>query len=247
MGRENIDELLRNGVPLTFVAEKLGISRPTLYRQIELYKSSEDQKMIDSVREYFDMIVMGKITTEEDARKQLEQIAYLAEAKGESKVMEIRKIQDELMIAQIDYSREKRDMSTQERVEAEKKIEMLEEKIAKMEDDLGNGPIRDRFGRRVDRLRWNDGEIKSAVQSSYGSARIYIDADYDRCKSIWVEISVDISGRDFPFGREKPAENRKYVDIGDLPGNSLYRYSLRWMDGDKMKSAGPYDIVFDDF
>ena len=51
------------------MAEKLGVSRPTLYRQIELYKSSEDQKMIESVREYFDMLVMGKIQTEDEARK----------------------------------------------------------------------------------------------------------------------------------------------------------------------------------
>lgn len=245
MGRENIDELLRNGVPLTFVAEKLGVSRPTLYRQIELYKNSEDQKMIDSVREYFDMLVMGKIQSEEEARKQLEQMAYLADAKGESKVLDIRRARDDLMIAQHEYYSQSDSMTVQERVEAEIRLEKMRDSIRELEDDLDEGPARDRFGRRIDRLVWNDGEIRSAVQANYDSARIFIDADYDRCRSVWVEISVDISGKNFTFGRERPEENRKYVDIGSLPGNAMYRYRLRWTEDDRQKTAGPYEIIMD--
>lgn len=245
MGRESIEEMLRNGPPLTFVAEKLGISRPTLYRQIKMYRDGNEQKMIDTVREYFDMVVIGDVDSEESARKQLEQIAYLAEAKGESKVMEISKANEQLMIARMEYSRNYRDMTTEEKVEAQMKIDRLEEEIGKMEGELDSGPLRDRFGRRIDRMVWNDGEIRSAVLPEYSSARIFIDADFDRCRGVWVELSVDVSGEDFTFARMKPQENNRYVDIENLPGNTTYKYTLRWNDGDKQKTAGPYDILMD--
>ncbi len=245
MGRESIEEMLRNGPPLTFVAEKLGISRPTLYRQIRMYHDGNEQKMIDTVREYFDMVVMGDIDSEDSARKQLEQMAYLAEAKGESKVIEISKANEELMIARMEYSRNCRDMTTEQRVEEQRRIEKLEEEIGKMEGELDSGPLRDRFGRRIDRMVWNDGEIRSAVLPEYSSARIFIDADFDRCRGVWVELSVDVSGEDFTFARMKPQENNRYVDIENLPGNTTYRYTLRWNDGDKQKTAGPYDILMD--
>jgi|GEM_PF-1564395 len=245
MGRESIEEMLRNGPPLTFVAEKLGISRPTLYRQIKLYRDGEEQKMIDTVREYFDMVIMGEVNSEDSARKQLEQIAYLTEAKGESKVMEVSKANEELMIAQMEYSRNCRDMSPEERVEAQRRIEKMQDDIYKMEGELNSGPLRDRFGRRIDRMIWNEGELRSAVLPEYGSARIFIDADFDKCRGVWIELSADISGESFTFARMKPEENSRYVDIENLPGNTRYSYMLRWNDGDKQKTAGPYDILMD--
>ena len=233
MTREDIEDLLRKGPPYTYVSEMLGVSRPTFYRQISLYKESQDNRMIDTVRRYFDMVAMGEIASEEEARKQLEQIHFITEAKGESKMMELNKARDELLMARISYDRSYHDMTSREKVDAQEKLDELQEKVRSMEDDADSKIPRDKYGRAIDRIVWNKGDIRSAVHSSFSNARIYIDADYDRCRNIAVEIFVDISGEDFAFAIYRPAEYTKYIEISDLPGNVRYRYRLKWTEDDK--------------
>jgi hypothetical protein len=242
MGREDITELLKNGPSLKYVAEMLNVSRPTLYRQIEYYRNSEDSKMNKVVKDYFDMLVMGRITTEEEARKHLEQIQYFAEAKKELDRMTLDKAYEDYHIAVTNLRYNSRNMTSREKVEEQEKIDKMEKDLRALEEQLDIEPSREWYSQMPVRMEWNKGDIRTACYCNADVPRVYIDADYDVCRNITVELLVEISGSDFSFARFRPQEDARFVDLGSIGSGPNYKYLVKWTENDKVRTAGPFEI-----
>ena len=242
MTREDISELIRIGPPLTYVAEQLRISRPTIYRQMGYYAASEDKKIRPELRGYFDGLVMRRLTTEEDCIRYLEDCRGRADAEEESMRRDLERLRSEkrgLVSAMngSDY------MSPEEISKAKRRVNEIDTAVEGISKNLhmDSGNI------HLDRLEWNPGEIRSVAHCPFGLARVYIDADYDRCRNITVELMVLISGEFFPCARYVPKENSRSVDIGEIMGGVEYRYRLLWIDNGVQKKAGPFPIVYEDY
>jgi len=242
MGRENITELLKKGPSYTYLADNLDVSRPTLYRQIEYYKNGEDSKMNRVVKDYFDKIVMGAISSEEEAVKELDNIKFMKEAKAEAARQTINDMQGELDDMLEDFRVRSSSFSPKQRAEALAAIDQKTEEMFELAKSVGIQLRRYSLNQGPERLKWKEGELRSAILYTYNSARVYLDADYDKCENITVELLVRISGDYFSIARYRPAKDTRFVDIQDIPEGPECKYVIKWMDGDKMKSVGPYKI-----
>jgi len=242
MARQNLNELIRDGPPISFVADMLGISRPTFYRYMEAYQNSEDSKINRYVKEYFDAVIMGKFKTKDDARNYLEQTKYLVEGQKEEKTRivldERRKLEQEYRNLQFNRS----EMTPAQRVAKEEEFDKhkaeLEEYASSNGVDLEDGW----FMRDQETLEWNQGEIRSTCKNFIESVYVIVDVPYEKLKDVSVELLTVISGEDFSLKTVKMPLDCRCVNMGDVPDGLVCKYRIKWVDGDKVKTIGPYDI-----
>ncbi|WP_400204671.1 hypothetical protein [Methanomethylophilus alvi] len=69
-----------------------------------------------------------------------------------------------------------------------------------------------------------------------------VDVPYEQLRNVEVELYAVVSGEDFSIRRVRMPADSRCVDMGDVPDGIVCKYSLRWTDGDKVKTAGPYLI-----
>ena len=243
MTRAELKEKMKEGPPLTMVADVMGISRPTLYRHMEYYMRGEDSKISPNLREYFDKVMIGRFKTEQDALKELEQIRFLIE--GEN-----AKAKEDLEVEWDDYKSEYRNLNrginTMAPDEVGRKMKELGKKRAELESrarELGLDPSFP-FDEDVEPevLRWNEGEIRSTCVGNFEGFMVLIDADFERCREITVEVLVKVSGEDFVFARVKPGENTRFAEIKCSLDPSNLKYRLKWNEGDRVRYAGPFAV-----
>lgn len=241
MSRESLSTKMKNGPPLSFVAKKLGISRPTLYRHMEFYVAGEDSKIDPHLKEYFDKVVMDQYADVEEMKKDLEQIREFMDADKETRIEDFKNEYTVYQERKNRFDEHEDSMSSDERNkehDALKKIYSgLKEKAKELDIDID-----DYFPEiEIERpeIVWNEGEIRSAPAWGLRSPLILIDADFDRCRDITVELVVTVSGKDFVYKRIKPQENDRYVKVEfGMPTATGYR--LKWNSGDKVKYTPVY-------
>lgn len=182
-----------------------------------------------------------RFATEEEAEKELEQIRFF--------------IDGETAKAKDDYYRDLREFHndfhsfrySMQELTPEQRIRRMEEFDRRKEEldararqlGLDNHSF---LEEDPEILKWNEGEIRSECMCPYGNTMILIDADFEKCRDITVEIMVKVSGEDFVMARVRPEKDRRFAEIDFLSESAEYRYRLRWTEGDKVKTAGPYPI-----
>ena len=242
--KARLKELMKQGPPLTVVADKLGISRPTLYRHMDSYMNGDDDSINPNLREYFNNIIMGKYKTKDEALAELEQIRFFLDAEKTVKKEEFDKEWREYEEDCHSFRYGARNLSADEKVKRQAELDRrereLEDKAKKLEIDFR----RYLFDEDPQDVKWNDGEIRSACLCPFDGTMVLIDADFDRCRDITVEVMIKVSGEDFVMARVKPEENRRFAVIDFLRENVAYKYRLKWNDGDRVKYTPAYDIKF---
>ena len=243
MTRSELKEKMKEGPPLTMVADLMGISRPTLYRHMEYYMRGEDSKIGPNLREYFDKVMIGKFKTEQDALKELEQIRFLIEGETAKAKEDLENDWDEF---RSEYRLFDRGIGTMSSDAVGRKMKELERRRADLETrarELGLDP---RFPFEEEgepaELRWNEGEIRSACVYSYEGFTVFVDAEFERCREITVEAIAKVSGEDFVFARVKPEENARFAVMKMMMDVSGLKYRLKWNEGDRVKYAGPFPM-----
>ena len=241
MSREQLSAKMKNGPTLSFVAKKLGISRPTLYRHMEFYEAGEDSKVNVHLKEYFDKVVMDQYADVEEMKKDLEQIREFIDAENEAKEEALKNEYREYLEKKERFNENEDSMPSEERnkeYDALRKINSaLKERAVELRVDLDS--IYPEFEMEEPELVWNEGEIRSVASWGFRSSSILIDADFDRCRDITVELITTVSGNDFVFKRLKPQENDRYVMLDfRMPRPTGYR--LKWNSGDKVKYTPVY-------
>lgn len=241
MSRQELRDKLKQGPSLTHIAEQLNISRPTLYRHIENYMKGDDRNISTYLKEYFDKVVEDQFATEEEAEKELEQIRFFIDG-------ETAKAREEYEQEWVDYRNDQHsfrylmsDLTLEERIKKLEELDRRREELEAKGRELGL----DRYSFFEEDsavLKWNEGAIRSECLSTIEKTMILIDADFEKCRDITVEVMVKVSGQDFVMARVRPEEDRRYAEIDFLGIGAEYRYRLRWTEGDKVKTAGPYPI-----
>lgn len=244
MSREQLKDKMKNGPALSFVAQTLDISRPTLYRHMEFYMAKEDSKVDPYLKEYFDNVIMDKYTTEEEMKKDLEQIREFMDAKNEAKIENLKERYRDYLDRKERFDESEEYMSTEDRNKEldslRKEHSSLKNEAKECKTDLDDLSTDFEEFRRQE-LKWNEGEIKSAPSWGFRSSVILIDADFDRCRDITVELVVTVSGKEFIFKRIRPQENERFVRLDHtMPAASGYR--LKWNSGDKVKTTPIYQL-----
>ena len=64
-GPVRVQDAVKTACSLSYVAEKLGISRPTLYRYMDLYDEGDGMRIPSGVRDLFDFVTSAR-RSEED-------------------------------------------------------------------------------------------------------------------------------------------------------------------------------------
>lgn len=243
MGRERLKERLRDGPPLTLVASQLNMSRPTLYRQIDRYINVEDAKVDPDLREYFDSVLRGDYSNEEEATKALEQIGFLIAGRRESEREELRKEWEDLQEEQSDLYADTTDSSLEDEKRRQEELNKREKSLLKRAKELG---IENLFCYNEDYgpLVWNEGEIRSACYGTIQSMLVLIDADFAKCQEIEVELIVTVSNEDFVMARFRPDPDTRFAEINYLQQGTVFKYRLRWNEGNKVRYAGPYPFEY---
>ena len=247
MGKEHLAELLKKGPSLTYLADRLEVSRPTLYRQMENYRKGEFSKMNPIIRGYFDKVVMGQIANEEEAMKELDQIAFMVEGKKEEDRRLLMEKQDELEELMDEYKAMSKKMSPKDRLAFQERIDAKDKELQELSKTLGEDIPTSWSHQIPERIKWNEGEIRSVCVCPYDTPWIIIDREYEDCPNVTVELMMVISGQDVPIARYIPRPNRKFAVMGYLAKGPQYKYRLKWIDDGKVKTAGPYVIDYDMF
>ena len=234
-------------MPLNQVAEKFGIPRGSFYRQMEYYKEGKDSKMNAVVKGFFDKLVMGKISTEEEFEKELNDIQFMMESQKESYKIQLDEMDGELRAARTRFRMDQAGMTSNQRIQAMEEMKRMESQIkdlcekAGQEYDLAWDLPMQR------RLVWNTGKIRSSAFCGSGHVRVVIDADYDRCRDITLDLLLEISGEDFPVGMFKAMPNTKIVDLDDVVEGPKYKYRLRWIEDQKVMMTESYPLMFEEY
>lgn len=244
MSREQLKAKMKNGPPLSQVAKKLGITRPTVYRHMEFYIEGEDSKVNPHLKEYFDNVVMDKYTNEDEMKKDLEQIREFMDADNEAKIENLKERYQEYQDRKDKFDENGDYLSIEDRNKEydslRKELSGLKNEAKDLKVDLDDiFPDFDEYER--EELQWNEGDIKSVPSLGFRSSVILLDADFDKCRDITVELFVTVSGKDFVFKRIRPQENERFVRIyRSMPMATGYR--LKWNSGDKVKTTPIYPI-----
>lgn len=243
MTRADLKEKMKEGPPLTMVADVMGISRPTLYRHMEYYMKGEDSKISPNLKDYFDKVMIGKFRTEQDALKELEQIRFLIEGEIAKAKEDLENDWDEF---RSEYHLFDHGIDAMSPDAVGRKLKELERRRADLEAksrELGLDP---RFPYEEERepvgLSWNEGEIRTACLENYDGFTVFIDAEFERCREITVEAITKVSGEDFVFLRVKPEENTRFAVVKFMMASTCFKYRLKWNEGDRVKYAGPFPV-----
>ena len=248
MGKENLKDKMKEGLSLSEMSEILGISRPKIYRHMEYFMKGEDEKVDHNLKEYFEKIIMDYYPDEDAMRKELKQMREYIDAEKGAKILELRKEYQAYLDRDASYDIHEDIMSTKEKIEEK---EALNTMLRAIEDKANANNIKmeeiypdvEEGEERVE-LTWNEGEIRSACVWGYRSCMVVIDADFDKCRDITLELIMKISGREFIIKRQKPEENERFVrvDIRDMPIVTSYR--LKWSDKDQVKYTPVYPMGY---
>ena len=231
------DSRLKEGPKLIKVAATLGISRQTLYRQIELYRDGEEEKMNRFVLRYFDSVCRGEYADRESAQADLENIRFEMDADRDNEISMLRDEYDELIRER--YTVMKGDGDAEEK---KRKNSEIIERIRELERRAAGKGLDLRDHRAMgDPLAWSDGPIRTACTYDGNSATVILDCDYDRCRGIYVEFLIEIDGEDYPVYRAHPAENAKFVQV-PIPDGRLYKYRLWWTENGKVMTTDPCPV-----
>ena len=235
---------MKKGPSLTFVAEQLNISRPTLYRHMENYMKGNDTGVNPHLKEYFDKVVMGRFESEQGAVKELEQIRFLMEAEADKGREDFEKEWGEYENDSRSFAFARHELSSEERLRKMEELDNRRNELEVRAKELGIDFNRYLFDEDPEVLKWNEGEIRSACLCPFDGTMVLIDADFEKCRSITVEVMIKVSGEDFVMARVRPEEDRRFAVIGFLRENVDYKYRLRWNEGERVRYAGPYPIKF---
>ena len=63
-----------------------------------------------------------------------------------------------------------------------------------------------------------------------------VDVPYEQLRNVEVELYAVVSEEDFSIRRVRMPADSRCVDMGDVPDGIVCKYSLRWTDGDKVKT-----------
>jgi predicted transcriptional regulator len=97
----NLSEKLNSlGIRITEVSDVLGISRPTLYKYIQLYEAGEGRTLIHSFKRFFDFLTSQKCLNRKDFYQFVSDIEGGTSLKQKLKKM-IQEIDDELVLNKI--------------------------------------------------------------------------------------------------------------------------------------------------
>ena len=245
MSREQLKNKMKSGLPLSTVATKLGISRPTLYRHMEFYMNGDDSKVNSNLKEYFDNVMMDRYANDEESVKALEQIRFFMDAEKEKSKEDFDRQYLEWSQKTNSYERVKEDLSSNDKVKRQEDLDamyrVLQDRAKELNIDLDLYEFERIGDEEEDReLKWNEGEIRSAFVSAMRSAMIFIDRDFDRCRDITVELIAQVSGEDFVFMRARPEENTRFVRLNPMDLGRRFEYRLRWIDGETVKYTPKY-------
>ena len=247
MSREQLKDKMKSGLPLSTVATKLGISRPTLYRHMEFYMNGDDSKVNSNLKEYFDNVLMDRYANDEESVKALEQIRFFMDAEKEKSKEDFDRQFLEWSQKSDSYDRVKEDLSSNEKVRRQEELDnmyrVLQDRAKELGIDLELYEFeREGEGEEEYKLKWNDGEIRSTYVEAMRSVMIFIDRDFDRCRDITVELIAQVSGEDFVFLRLRPEENTRFVRLNPMELSRRFEYRLKWSDGETIKYTPKYPL-----
>ena len=241
-----LKDKMKDGISLSEMAKILDISRPKIYRHMDYYMSGDMGKVDHNLKEYFDKIIDGSLDSEDAMRKELNRISDYMKAEKEVKVEELRKDYGEYSQKRTDFDIRRETMKTEERIREEEALDETYRRLSERAKSLDKDLDELLYGDEEERveLTWNEGEIRSACVWGYRSCMVVIDADFDKCRDITLELIMKISGREFVIKRQKPEENERFVrvDIRDMPIVTSYR--LKWNDKDQVKYTPVYPMGY---
>ncbi len=247
MNRTQLKDKIKQGPPASQVAKLLGVSRPTLYRQMDKYMESNDPEMNPYVKEYFDCVMMGKFESKEAALEFLEQRKDFMEMEKESHRETLQRLQEELMDSYHEYQFERNNLSAKIRVEREEEFDKKRSEIEEMAKTYGLELTHGWFYLEEEKLEWNKGnspgDVRTTVQNFIEGPYIIVDLPYDECKNVTIEILLTISGEDFSVKKLKIEEGSRFAKIGDVPDGMSSKYIVHWLDDNKVRTVGPFPIA----
>ena len=244
MSRTDLKELMKKGPSLTYIAEQLNISRPTLYRHMDNYMKGNDRNVNQYLREYFDKVVMGQFSSDQEAMKELEQIRFFMDAEADKGREDFEREWREFENDSHSFAFAQHSLPREERLKKMEEMDKRRDELEAKAKELGIDFNRYLFDEDPEILKWNEGEIRSTCLCPFDGTMVLIDADFEKCRSVTVEVIVKVSGEDFVMARVRPEEDRRFAVIGFLRENVDYKYRLKWNEGEKVRYAGPYPIKY---
>ena len=243
MSRDQLKAKMKNGPPLSFVAETLGLSRPTLYRHMENYIAGNDAKVDQYLKEFFDKVVMDQYEDAEQMRKDLLQLREFMVTEKEVKKQEFDDEYRDYDYKLHRFHNLESEMTSKQKVDGQDELDAMYralcEKAKELEINIDEYSPDDDGPKE---LKWNEGEIRSTSYSDDKDTIVLIDVDFDKCKDITVEAVLEVSGEEFVLKKVKPQENERFARL-DFP--MFYRcsgYRLMWIEDGRVKYTPTYPI-----
>lgn len=199
------------------------------------------------LKDYFDKVVSDTFGSEEEAVKELEQIRFFIEGENAKLKEEFEKQWEGYRNDYHFFHLTMNNLSSEEKIRKLEELDRRREEIETKAKKHGIDLKRYLFDEEQEEPRWNKGEIRSACMNLFENTIVLIDADFEKCREISVEVMLKVSGQDFVIARVRPEENRRFAVIDFIQGNVQYKYRLRWTEGNTIKTSGPYPIKTSSF
>lgn len=270
MEKSNLAAAMKMTCPLKDWPEKLGISKPTLYKYIDLYSWGEESELDEKFVRKFDEILENTynscmIEYEKLQMKMIEAENTLAESLNKLRILRKEILQCEKEIRSVE-SDEKRKTLQNRKKELEMtvqdystNVELNEHRMVEMKSRLFE--IEKIFGKPVSEtgelesdssmtaeesdsecnsVKWNDDVVRNLCCGSTGKHTILFDNVSDA--RTYVDILTKVSSEYVLVGRYDPQPGKNFVTVDDIASELECSYRITRIDVSGMKTTRIYPM-----
>ena len=229
----SISEVLKAKVPISEVAERFSVSRPTLYKYMDFFDSGETDRIPRDILEYFELVTEKDATTDQFR-------LYLM-----SKQLEIDNLKNQKDSLENDI----RDAAACDGIGSDE-YKKCYEKLSKIKFMLNENKVNLCRaeesgcipGKRTS-SRWSGEDIESLCVSEDGVTTVFIRGGLSDPDSEAVVVYLEMDDERTEVGRYVPEPGMRFVNISNLPRQLDYTYEIEQGSGSSVLVSETFDLI----
>lgn len=244
---DNIEDLIKRGPPVNYVAGKLGISRQTFYRQMKQYQQEAYDKVNPSMKAYLDQLREGKISSIEEAKKYLENTQQMNLAEQENKREELDEMRHRISRDKMILMQAREHMSEADYRKELENLRKREEELSDMRRNAGENFFRRRRSYSMRPASWIGEGVRSCVIGSGFDLAIVVDCPFRDVSNYGIELLMKIDEEFYPVTRISNNVSSKIFGLGNLQRGVEYAYRIYYLKEDALEFTDTRELPVDDF